>query len=165
MRYRCVAAACPLPDEIYDEKLRRPPACRLGHCRLELIDAAPTASRTESYEYMPGEATWVPRLRGPRSTPVLIVGERRFALPSECVLGRRGDVAREAFGNDPTVSFEHAQLTVHADVAFLKNVSTGGHALVVNGASLAFGDQAKLKPGRSRVQFGSSFTCFIELIT
>ena len=113
---------------------------------------------------MPGEATWVPRPRRPHSTAVLIVGDRRFALPHECVLGRRGDVARDAFGNDLSVSLEHARLTVHGDVAYLKNVSNGGHALVVNGATLAFGDEAKLKLGSSRVRFGPSFTCVIELI-
>jgi len=164
MPYRCVAPDCPLPEEVYDAKLRRPPACRLGHCRVEPIDAAGAAPPRQSYEAMPGEATWVPQPRRQRSTAVLIVGARRFALPHECVLGRRGDVARDAFGDDRTVSLEHARLTVHADVAFIKNVSNGGHALVVNGASLAFGDEAKLKLGRSRVQFGPSFTCVIELI-
>jgi len=113
---------------------------------------------------MPGDGTWVPRPRVPRSTALLIVGDRRFALPHECVLGRRGDVARDAFGDDRTVSLEHARLTVDTDVAYIKNVSNGGHALVVNGASLSFGDEAKLKLGRSRVRFGSSFTCVIELI-
>jgi hypothetical protein len=164
MRYRCVAAGCPLPDETYDAKLRRPPACRLGHCLLEPIDAAQSAPPQQSHEPMPGDATWVPKPRGPISTAVLIVDGRRFALPHECVLGRRGDVARDAFGDDRTVSLEHARLTVHGDIAYLRNVSNGGHALVVNGASLSFGDEAKLKLGRSRVRFGSSFTCVIELI-
>jgi len=164
MQYRCVAADCPLPDERYDAKLRRPPACRLGHCRVEPVDAAGPPPARQSYEAMPGDATWVPRPRRPRSTAVLIVGERRFALPHECVLGRKGDIARDAFGDDVSVSLEHARLTVHGDVAYLKNVSNGGHALVVNGASLAFGDEAKLKLGSSRVRFGSSFTCVIELI-
>jgi len=118
----------------------------------------------QSHEPMPGDGTWVPRPRVPRSTALLIVGDRRFALPHECVLGRRGDVARDAFGDDRTVSLEHARLTVDTDVAYIKNVSNGGHALVVNGASLSFGDEAKLKLGRSRVRFGSSFTCVIELI-
>jgi len=164
MRYRCVAADCPLPEETYDTKLRQPPACRLGHCRVEPIDAAGSALPRQSLEAMPGDATWVPKPRRPSSTAVLIVGDRRFALPHECVLGRRGDVARDAFGDDRTVSLEHARLTVHADVAYLKNVSNGGHALVVNGATLSFGDEAKLRLGRSRVQFGPSFTCVIELI-
>ena len=164
MRYRCVAADCPLPEEIYDAKLRRPPACRLGHCLVEPIDAAESAPARLSAEAMPGDATWVPRPRRPRSTAVLIAGGRRFVLPQECVLGRRGDVARDAFGDDRTVSLEHARLTVHGDVAYIKNVSNGGHALVVNGASLSFGDEAKLKLGRSSVRFGPSFTCAIELI-
>ncbi len=164
MRYRCVAADCPLREEIYDSKLRRPPACRLGHCLVEPIDAAGSAPPRHSHEAMQGDATWVPNPRWPRSTAVLIVGGRRFVLPHECVLGRRGDVARDAFGDDRTVSLEHARLTVHADVAYIKNVSNGGQALVVNGASLSFGDEAKLKLGRSRVRFGSSFTCAIELI-
>jgi len=164
MPYRCVAPDCPLPEEVYDAKLRRPPACRLGHCRVEPIDGAAAAPPRQSYEAMPGEATWVPQPRRQRSTAVLIVGARRFALPHECVLGRRGDVARDAFGDDRSVSLEHARLTVHEDVAYIKNVSNGGHALVVNGATLSFGDEAKLKLGRSRVQFGPSFTCVIELI-
>lgn len=164
MRYRCVAADCPLPEAIYDAKLRRPPACRLGHCRVEPIDAAGSAPPRQPYDVMPGDATWVPRPRRPSSTAVLIAGGRRFALPHECILGRRGDVARDAFGDDRTVSPEHARLTVHADIAYIKNVSNGGHALVVNGASLSFGDEAKLKLGRSRVRFGPSFTCEIELI-
>jgi hypothetical protein len=164
MRYRCVAADCPLPEEIYDAKLRRPPGCRLGHCRVEPIDAAGAAPPRQSHEAMQGDGTWVPQPRRPRSTAVLIVGDRRFALPRECVLGRRGDVARDTFGDDQTVSLEHAQLTVHADVAYIKNVSNGGHALVVNGASLSFGEEAKLKLGRSRVRVGSSFSCVIELI-
>jgi hypothetical protein len=164
MRYRCYAPDCPLPEERYDTKLRRPPACRLGHCRVEPVDAAGSALPRRSYEAMPGDATWVPKPRRSHSTAVLIVGDRRFALPHECVLGRRGDVARDAFGDDRTVSLEHARLTVLGDVAYLKNVSNGGHALVVNGASLSFGDEAKLKLGRSRVRFGPSFTCVIELI-
>lgn len=164
MRFRCVAAGCPLPEETYDTKLRRPPACRLGHCRVEPIDAAGPAPPRQSFEAMPGDATWVPKPRRHSSTAVLIVGDRRFALPHECVLGRRGDVARDAFADDRTVSLEHARLTVLGDVAYLKNVSNGGHALVVNGASLSFGDEAKLKLGRSRVRFGPSFTCVIELI-
>jgi hypothetical protein len=164
MRYRCVAAECPLPEEVYAAKLRRPPACRLGHCLVEPIDAAGSAPRRQPHEAMPGDATWVPRPRRPRSTAVLIVDGRRFVLPHECVLGRRGDVARDAFGDDRTVSLEHARLTVLGDVAYIKNVSNGGHALVVNGASLSFGDEAKLKLGRSRVRFGSTFTCAIELI-
>ncbi len=164
MRYRCVAANCPLPEETYDSKLRRPPACRLGHCLIEPIDAAGSAPPRQSHEAVQGDATWVPKPRWPRSTAVLIVGGRRFVLPQECVLGRRGDVARDAFGDDRTVSLEHARLTVHADVAYIKNVSNGGHALVVNGAPLSFGDEAKLKLGRSSVRFGSCFTCAIELI-
>lgn len=164
MRYRCVATDCPLPEEIYDAKLRRPPACRLGHCQVEPIDAAGPGPARQSPETMPGDATWVPKPRRPRSTAVLIVDGRRFALPQECVLGRRGDVARDAFGDDRTVSLEHARLTVQGDVAYIKNVSNGGHPLVVNGASLSFGDEAKLKLGRSRVRFGPTFTCVIELI-
>ena len=153
-----------MPEEMYDAKLRRPPACRLGHCLIEPIDSAGSAPPAHSHEAMQGDATWVPRPRRPRSTAVLIAGDRRFVLPHECVLGRRGDVARDAFADDRTVSLEHARLTVHADVAYIKNVSNGGHALVVNGASLSFGDEAKLKLGRSRVRFGSSFTCVIELV-
>ncbi|MBV9439379.1 MAG: hypothetical protein JOZ24_05240 [Candidatus Eremiobacteraeota bacterium] len=163
MRYRCVAADCPLPEETYDTKLRRPPACRLGHCRVEPVDAAGSAPKRPR-EVLPGEAIWRPELRRPRSTAVLIAGGRRFVLPHECVLGRRGDVAQEAFAGEPTVSSEHARLTVYTDFAYIKNVSNGGHALVVNGASLAFGDEANIKLGRSRVRFGATFSCEIELM-
>jgi hypothetical protein len=185
IQYKCVAAGCPFPEEIYGQKLRRPPACNLGHCRLEPVDvsqadattseaqpAAPEPTPAESgpaadearpavFDFM--DATEPPQTE---AMAVLIVGERRFVLPNACILGRQGDVASEAFGNDRTVSRIHARLTVDAQLAYLENIAQRGKALnelTVNDVSVAVGAGCALKPGRNRVRFGPAFTCEIEL--
>jgi hypothetical protein len=177
-QYKCAAADCPFPDTIYAQRLRQPPACSLGygHCRVEPVgvsrgDAAQPAPPHDPLDLRPeGEdlpaifdflhATERPRLAEP--PVVLIAGDQRFVLPNPCTLGRLGDVAREAFGDD-TISRYHARLTVGACTALLENISER-NTLTVNNVPVAAGAGYALKRGPNRVRFGPAFTCELELL-
>jgi FHA domain len=182
--YKCISPDCPLPDEVYAAKLRRPPACSLGHCRIEAASfeprhasdvAPPTDAELPSREPKgtdepivdprPAVFDFVDAAETARTSRIaaLIVGGARFELPSVCVLGREGDAASEAFGGDRTVSRRHARLTIEPGAAYLENVSERGNTLVVNGTTLTTGVLSKLNVGRNRVRFGARFACEIEL--
>jgi hypothetical protein len=176
IQYKCAYRDCPLKDVVFDGVYRRPPACNLGHCRIKLAetveaDAGATAIETEPARRTPGPVEIPvddprPAVFGFTDAPqaTLVVGARRFTLPSNCELGRRGSAASEAFGGDLTVSRCHARFTVESGTAYLENISERGNVLEVNGTTLPRGAMSKLTAGRNRIRFGVSFSCEIEIV-
>ncbi len=92
------------------------------------------------------------------ATPTLIVSGAKFPLANGSIIGREGDVARDHFKLDKTVSRAHVRVDVFAsgDVALL-NLASTGNPVIINNVDIPFNQSGKLHPGSNSVQLGTRF--------
>ncbi len=120
----------------------------------------PKFTRPAPVERDPNVPPPVPRLH----PAVLFVQEGVYPLYDGALLGREGDVAREHFKDDTTVSRNHALVAIVDEQVFIKNVSASGNPISINGSNiLDFEDEMELTAGKNEVVLGTQFNCVIEV--
>jgi hypothetical protein len=175
---------CSSCGRVEERRLRRPPDCPTKElCDLRALEQAPAMQ--PEVEVAPRTALEIHReaaLRmraavdaavaadeapvrapAPRRAATLVVGDRRYELANETLLGRNGDIAYESMRGDLTISREHARVRCRAGVWSIENVARSGNTVRVGDIVLAFGAAVDIAPGRHQIFLGERFSLSIEV--
>ena len=129
---------------------------------LELHRETATRMRAEIDAALAADAAPVPA-PAVRPAATLMIGDRRYELANETLLGRNGDVAYEQMRGDLTISREHARVRCRAGVWSIENVARSGNTVRVGDVVLAFGTAIDVAAGRHGIVLGERFALTIEI--